>query len=95
VSRIVSVLHQAVEVGPLGITVNAVCPGVTMTKLGRDLWDSPEMADRRAKRLQAIPLGRFAQPEDIAGVVLFLASPASGYMTGQSLQVDGGWLVGP
>jgi NAD(P)-dependent dehydrogenase (short-subunit alcohol dehydrogenase family) len=53
------------------------------------------MAERRANRLQAIPLGRFAQPEDVSGVVMFLASPAASYITGQSLQVDGGWLVGP
>ena len=88
-------MWQAVEVGPLGITVNSVCPGVTMTKLGRDLWDSPKFAERRAKRLAAIPLGRFAEPEDVAGAVLFLASPAAGYVTGQSLAVDGGWFVAP
>merc|ERR1711953_561331 len=67
---------MAVELGRHGIRANAVAPGVTLTKMGRDLWDSPAMAERRKARLKSIPLGRFAEPHEVANVVLFLASDA-------------------
>ena len=68
------------------ITVNAVAPGVALTEMGRSI---PEEA--RAAMLANVPLGRFAEPEEIAGAVLFLVSPLASYITGQTLHVNGGW----
>jgi NAD(P)-dependent dehydrogenase (short-subunit alcohol dehydrogenase family) len=78
----------ALEVGQRGIRVNAVCPGYTATALG-----SGEEGQKLCEAFTA--LGRVAEVDDMAGVFLFLASDASRYMTGQSLQVDGGWGCGP
>jgi 3-oxoacyl-[acyl-carrier protein] reductase len=78
----------AKELAKRGITVNAVAPGVVETQMMADI--RPEM---RAEYVKQIPLGRFAQPADIANAVLFLASEASGYITGQVLPITGGWLV--
>jgi 3-oxoacyl-[acyl-carrier protein] reductase len=69
------------------ITVNAVAPGVVLTEMGLSI---PEEA--RSQMLQSIPLGRFAEPEEIADVALFLASDLAAYVTGQVIQVNGGWL---
>eukprot|EP01045_Picozoa_sp_COSAG04_P011646 COSAG04_NODE_757_length_10542_cov_7.203773_7_plen_85_part_00 len=81
--------------GPSGIRANAVAPGVTLTKMGRELWDSEAMAERKAARLASIPLGRFAEPSEIASIALFLASDASAYVNGQCIQADGGWNIAP
>ena len=78
----------AKELARRGITVNAVAPGVVETTMMADI--RPEM---RAEYVKQIPLGRFATTADIANAVLFLASEASGYITGQVLPVTGGWLV--
>jgi len=78
----------AKELARRGITVNAVAPGVVETSMMADI--RPEM---RAEYVKQIPLGRFATTADIANAVLFLASAASGYITGQVLPVTGGWLV--
>lgn len=74
------------EFASRGITVNAVAPGVSLTEMGQTI---PEKA--RAEMLKQIPLGRFAEPEEIAGVILFLCSGLARYMTGQTLHVNGGW----
>ncbi len=76
------------ELGRRGITVNAVAPGLVLTELGQTV---PEPV--RAEWLKAIPLGRFAEPHEIAGAVLFLCSPLASYMTGQTLHVNGGWYA--
>lgn len=74
---------------PHSINVNAVGPGLTRTEFRRPIWDHPA----RAKRyLSAVPKGRVAEPEEIVGAVLFLASAASDFITGQSICVDGGYL---
>ena len=73
------------ELAASGVTVNAVAPGVIDTAL---IADMPET--RRAKQLAAIPLGRFGKPDEVAGVVRFLCSDAAGYITGQTICVDGG-----
>ncbi len=73
------------EIGSRGITVNAVAPGFIATDMTADLGD-----DAHAKLTSQIPLGRLGQPEDIAAAVLFLASDAAGYITGQVLHVNGG-----
>ncbi|MCZ6449511.1 MAG: SDR family NAD(P)-dependent oxidoreductase [Deltaproteobacteria bacterium] len=77
------------ELAPDGITVNAVCPGIADTALPRGHRSDEELY-ARAKQ---IPLGRIAQPGDIAGVMNFLASDAASYITGQALLVDGGALM--
>ena len=73
------------EMARFGITVNAVCPGVISTPMTENL-------DERTKNdfLNMIPMGRFGDPEDIAGAVLFLASEKTRYITGHVLVVDGG-----
>ncbi|MDA7430048.1 2-dehydro-3-deoxy-D-gluconate 5-dehydrogenase KduD [Primorskyibacter aestuariivivens] len=72
-----------------GITVNAVAPGYVETNNTEALRNDP---DRHQAILDRIPIGRWAQPEDIAGAVTYLASPAARYVTGITLPVDGGWL---
>ncbi|CAM5787917.1 MULTISPECIES: 3-oxoacyl-[acyl-carrier-protein] reductase [Brevibacillus] len=79
---------SARELSSRGITVNAVAPGFIDTDMTAAL---PE--DVKSSMLGQIPLGRFGQAEDIARVVLFLASDAAGYMTGQTLHVDGGMYM--
>ena len=78
----------ALELGSRGIRVNTVCPGYTATALG-----SGEEGQKLCEAFTA--LGRVATVDDVAGVYVFLASPASRYMTGQALKVDGGWHCGP
>ncbi|RMD79701.1 MAG: 3-oxoacyl-ACP reductase FabG, partial [Gammaproteobacteria bacterium] len=76
------------EVAPRGVTVNAVAPGFIDTDMTRAL---PE--EQRARLLEQIPLGRLGQAEEVAAAVLFLASPAAAYLTGQTLHVNGGMLM--
>jgi 3-oxoacyl-[acyl-carrier protein] reductase len=78
----------AQEVGSRDITVNCVAPGFIDTEMTRALSDA-----QRDKLLERIPLGRFGAPEDIAHAVLFLASDASGYVTGATLHVNGGMYM--
>jgi len=70
-----------------GIRVNGVAPGLVPSKLTGATFNDPV---RAAKVLRSIPAGRFGTPQDIAGAVLFLASPLAGYVLGQTLVVDGG-----
>jgi NAD(P)-dependent dehydrogenase (short-subunit alcohol dehydrogenase family) len=85
---------MAVEWGRLDLRVNAVAPGTIKTrKLGRASFDTVEPEDMRRKTREVIPLGRRGEPADIAGAVLFLLSDLSGYVTGQTLAVDGGMLA--
>jgi 2-deoxy-D-gluconate 3-dehydrogenase len=78
------------EWAPRGINVNAIAPGYMATAN-----TAPLRADaaRSAEILARIPAGRWGQPEDLAGAVVFLCSPASGYMHGAVIAVDGGWLT--
>jgi 2-hydroxycyclohexanecarboxyl-CoA dehydrogenase len=79
------------ELARHGITVNVVCPGLTETPLLQGIRDeSPRAAKVIEAVTRAIPLGRVGQPEDIAGAVAFLASPAADFITGQTLSVSGG-----
>ena len=70
------------------ITVNAVAPGVVLTEMGKSI---PEKA--RDAMLAQIPLGRFAEPEEIGNVILFLCSDLASYVTGQTIHVNGGWYA--
>ena len=71
-----------------GIRVNAIHPGGIETMIGGDQETSPEQTEAF---LRMVPLGRYGQPEDIGGVAAFLASDLAGYVTGESVVVDGGW----
>lgn len=82
---------MAVEVAALGIRVNAVAPGSTRTALVEQGLRDGSL--RLESILSEIPLGRLATPDEIAGTVLFLASPDAAYITGQTIVVDGGWSI--
>jgi NAD(P)-dependent dehydrogenase (short-subunit alcohol dehydrogenase family) len=79
-------MQLAVELGPYGIRVNAFAPGAT--NVARNLADDPDYMEKWAP---LIPLGRAAEPEDMVGPAVFLASDDSAYVTGQLFYVDGGW----
>lgn len=81
----------AMELGPANIQVNAIAPGVIKTRFSQLLWQTPQFAEMI---LAQMPLGRFGEPPDVAGLALYLASPASDYVTGGVFLVDGGMNVG-
>lgn len=78
----------AVEMGPHGIACNAVAPGVIETPLTRHYFDDPVL---RETIVSNTPSGRWGQPADIAGPVVFLCSDAAAFVQGTTLNVDGGW----
>jgi NAD(P)-dependent dehydrogenase (short-subunit alcohol dehydrogenase family) len=80
----------AVELGSANIQVNAIAPGVIKTRFSRLLWQTPQIAEPILARL---PLDRFGEPEDVAGLALYLASSAADYVTGSVFVVDGGLNV--
>ena len=87
---------MALELGPQGILVNAVAPGSTLTAGTRALFYGPDgsYSQNAASLLSHIPLGRPAEPEEIAHAVLFLVAPEASYINGSVLTVDGGWTAG-
>jgi 3-oxoacyl-[acyl-carrier protein] reductase/2-hydroxycyclohexanecarboxyl-CoA dehydrogenase len=80
----------AQEFGPAGITVNAICPGVVLTERTERLWAERRTPEERARVLQEIPLRRHAQVEDVAAAVAFLASDDAAFITGVTLDLNGG-----
>jgi NAD(P)-dependent dehydrogenase (short-subunit alcohol dehydrogenase family) len=81
---------MAREWAPFGILVNAVGPGLTRTDFSKPIWSNPDIA----KHVESLlPMGRLAEPEEIVGSVLFLASDLANYITGHSIYVDGGALT--
>jgi NAD(P)-dependent dehydrogenase (short-subunit alcohol dehydrogenase family) len=80
----------ALELGHANIQVNGIAPGVIKTRFSQVLWQTPQIAE---PILSSLPLGRFGEPEDVAGLALYLASPASDYVTGAVFLVDGGMNV--
>lgn len=82
----------AVDLAPHGITVNCIAPGVTATERIIDRLD--RMPDEKVREIRSrIPVGRWAEPAEVAAAVTFLCSPAAGYITGHTLDVNGGaWM---
>ncbi len=82
--------NLAAEFGPDNVRVNCIAPGLIRTDFARALWEDPKFADA-VKR--STPLGRIGEPHEIAGAAAFLAAPASTYVTGQAIVVDGGTVI--
>lgn len=85
------VRSAALDLAPHNIQVNAVRPGLIVTEMTEHLWADAEVSSRLIDR---VPAGRWGRPEDIVGVVLYLASAAANYHTGDVLTVDGGLTAG-
>ena len=87
---------MALELAPKGILVNAVAPGSTLTAVTRKLFygEDGSFHSRTAAFMKHVPLGRPAEPEEIAQGVLFLAAPANSFVNGHCLTIDGGWTAG-
>jgi NAD(P)-dependent dehydrogenase (short-subunit alcohol dehydrogenase family) len=81
----------ALELAAYDITVNAIAPGFFVTNIGGGHAKNPQVQSAMAK---LIPMHRVGFPDDIKGLALFLASPASAYLTGQQISIDGGWALG-
>jgi NAD(P)-dependent dehydrogenase (short-subunit alcohol dehydrogenase family) len=88
----VHLMHNvALELAGYNITVNAIAPGFFVTNIGGGHAKNPAVQEAVARTL---PMRRVGFPEDIKGLALFLASPASAYITGQQISIDGGWTLG-
>ena len=83
--------NLAVEWGHANIRVNCIAPGLVKTDFAKTLWQNPEAAERV---IATYPIGRLGEPQDIAGAALLLATPAGSFITGQTLIVDGGSMIG-
>ncbi len=81
----------AAEWGKHHVTVNAVCPGVFATEMTDDYLKDDQFLQMIKSN---VPLGRFAEPKELIGTIIYLSSPASDYMTGHALVIDGGWVAG-
>ncbi|MDT7836083.1 SDR family NAD(P)-dependent oxidoreductase [Aquabacterium sp. OR-4] len=82
--------NLAHEYGRHNLRVNCIAPGLIKTDFARALWEDPE---RLAERERSTPLRRIGEPDEIAGAAVYLAAPASRYMTGQTLVIDGGVTI--
>ncbi len=81
---------MAAELGPAGIRVNAICPGLVDTRLAAAIVGDDGLSRMYTERAA---LGRYAQPEEIAGLALYLASDESSYLTGEAVTIDGGFRM--
>jgi NAD(P)-dependent dehydrogenase (short-subunit alcohol dehydrogenase family) len=93
-AAIINIVRQAaLELAPHGVLVNAICPGPFKgTRIGGGVTENPD-PEMEHMWATTIPLGRMADPEELKGLVLLLASPASSFMTGAAYLIDGGTLV--
>lgn len=82
--------NMALELGPHGIRTNCVNPTVVLTTLGKEAWKNP---DKAAPMKESIPLGRFAEPEEIADTILYLLSDRASMVNGLAIPIDGGFLA--
>jgi len=83
--------NLAAEFGPSGVRINCIAPGLIRTDFAKALWENP---DQLQKTTRHTPMRRIGEPHEIAGAAVFLGSPASTYMTGQTIVVDGGTTIG-
>ena len=90
-AEVAMVRNYAIEWGPRNVRVNAILPGFVKTDFSRAIWEDDTM---REAELGRIPLGRIGEPDDIAGVAVFLASRAGTFITGQTIIADGGMTAG-
>jgi NAD(P)-dependent dehydrogenase (short-subunit alcohol dehydrogenase family) len=81
----------AVELAQFNIQVNAIAPGFVKTKFSAALWQNPQL---NQAIINTIPQRRMAEPEEIAGLAVYLASPSSSFVTGSTFSIDGGQLIG-
>jgi meso-butanediol dehydrogenase/(S,S)-butanediol dehydrogenase/diacetyl reductase len=98
-AAVISLTQSAAIALAPDITVNAICPGLVETdmwkRMDRD-WTALQgvpQGEAWRQRVATVPLGRAQQPDDVAGLALYLASPAADYMTGQSINIDGGLMM--
>ena len=84
---------MAAELAPKNIRVNAINPVIGETGMLEQFMGMPDTPENRAKFLGGIPLGRFSKPSDIANAALFFADPASAFITGVAIEVDGGRCI--
>jgi NAD(P)-dependent dehydrogenase (short-subunit alcohol dehydrogenase family) len=82
--------NLAAEFGPDNVRVNTIAPGLIKTDFAKALWDNPEILKRSTERA---PLRRIGEPDEIAGMAVFLAAPAGAFTTGQTIVIDGGQTV--
>jgi gluconate 5-dehydrogenase len=82
---------MAFELGERGVRVNAIGPGVIETPLTASYFEDADFAQLIRSN---VPLGRWGQPDDLAGTAIFLCGPGAEYVSGQVLCVDGGWVAG-
>ncbi|WP_242447674.1 SDR family oxidoreductase [Priestia endophytica] len=82
---------SALEYAAKGICINAVCPGIIETPMVERMLTT--QSDEMQELMKVVPIGRLAKPEEVASVVLWLCSPAAGYVIGQEIAVDGGYTV--
>ena len=80
-----------VEWGPKNIRANCIAPGLVRTDFARTLWENPEIY---AQTVKAYPLRRIGEPDEIAGAAVFLAGPSGSFVTGQTIVIDGGGVIG-
>lgn len=98
-AAVISITQSAAQGLAPDVTVNAICPGVVDTNMWKTVdeqwaeFEGWELGEAWRRRIEPIPMGRPQTPDDVAGVAAFLASPDSDYMTGQSINVEGGLIM--